>query len=35
MDLLQIIPWPAIGAALGCTATILLGVALLIIADEH
>jgi hypothetical protein len=30
MDLLPIIPWTAIGTALGCSATIMLSVALLI-----
>jgi negative regulator of sigma E activity len=34
MDLLSIIPWPAIAAALGCTATVMLAVAVLILADE-
>jgi len=34
MDLLLIIPWPAIAAALACTATILLGVAVLILVED-
>lgn len=33
MDLLLIIPWPAIAAALFCTATIMVAVAALIVVE--
>ncbi len=34
MDLLQIIPWPAIFAALGCTSAVMLTVAVLLIVED-
>lgn len=35
MDLLHIIPWPALIAAFGCAATVMLAVAVLILVEDR